>query len=123
MEQVKTCQLATPLFEVVNLLQESSIGSVVVVDEKHKVIGIFTERDFITKLGGKEAVLLNETVEKFLTPDPVCLKNTDSLALAMLKMRMGSFRHIVIVDKNETLENVISQQDILNYLIDMTGRG
>jgi len=121
-ENAKSCTSSAKINEVISILQDSSLGSVVIVDDENKVKGIFTERDFILKIAGQASEVLKEDVEKYLTPDPVCLKEEDSLALAMLKMRMGGFRHIIIVDENETLKSVVSQRDILNYMIDMTGR-
>ncbi len=42
-----------------------------------------------------------------------------SLAHGVGMMRLGKFRHLVLVDKEGTLERVISIKDALNYLADI----
>ncbi len=89
-------------------------GAAVVV-EGHRVIGIFTERDVLKKVAGKPAVL-SEPVTKYMTPDPVLLREDDTMATALHKMGSGNFRHIPLA-RDGQLVAMVSARDILNWLL------
>lgn len=99
--------------DAVKLMQDEEIGCVL-VNEGHELVGIFTERDALLKLGGKSVE--GVSVGEVMTGDPVVLREEDTLAIALHKMAIGGFRHIPIVEGNRAT-GIISARDIFGHLV------
>ena len=84
----------TPVGNVLAKMREERTGCVM-VSEKSQMIGIFTERDMLTRAIEAKANL-NEPIETFMTPDPQVLSATDTVAQAVKLMHEGGYRHIPI---------------------------
>ena len=91
-----------------------TIGCVMVVD-KGKLVGIFSERDALMKLNTDAPKVLDRPISQFMTPDPVTLETNDKIAFALHKMNVGGYRHVPILFDGK-LAGVISIRDILRYL-------
>lgn len=89
-------------------------GAVVVV-EAGKVVGIFTDRDVLKKAAARVGVL-DEPVAYYMTPDPVVLREDDTMAYALNKMGDGGFRHIPVV-RDGDLVGMITVRDIMNWVL------
>ena len=92
----------------------AEVGAVLVVDAAGLLVGILTERDFLTKVAGQpgfEAL----PVSRFMTPDPETVAPTDVLAYALGKMDAGGYRHLPVVSAGKPV-GVISVRDILRHL-------
>ncbi|MCA9184252.1 MAG: CBS domain-containing protein [Pirellulaceae bacterium] len=110
----------TSVGDVLQLLVARKIGAVFVV-EGSQVVGVFTEKDALMRLGTRAAELRNEPISKFMTANPQSLEVTAKIAFAVRTMDDGSFRHIPVVSGGEPV-GVISVRDILQYLAGaMTG--
>jgi CBS domain-containing protein len=114
--KVQTCHESAPIAAVVDQLCRAEVGSIVVV-ENGAPVGIFTERDYLKKIACRE-IDKNSAISQFITRNPVCVKLSDSVGKVLIKMRMGRFRHIVVVDDSGKLVNVISIKDVLDFLSD-----
>jgi CBS domain-containing protein len=104
--------------EAVTLCQKHHIGSVVVVDSERRVLGIFTDRDYINKIAGGQPGMDSDSISKHMTPNPKSVKLNDPVMKAALSMRLGRFRHVVIVDDNNVLGGLISVKDVLDWMMD-----
>ncbi len=120
-ETAGVCAADTSIQDVLKILVERKIGSIVIVENK-KPIGIFTERDFLMKVGPfihtDELDLRYERVDTYMTPNPVCVKMNSPLGKVLLAMRMGKFRHVVVTDDEGQVINVISIRDVMTHLMD-----
>ena len=81
-----------------------------------QVEGIFTERDLLERVIGPGHAPRAVAIERVMTRDPVVLRNDDTLAVAINKMVMGSFRHIPLVDAAGRIDGVVSAREILEHL-------
>ena len=97
---------------------QSSHSSCILIINDNKIIGIFTERDVITKVVAKNLDLENEKICNYMTNNPETLHSDDSIAFALNKMTSGGFRHIPIVNTKSKEIYVISMQDIINSIGD-----
>lgn len=79
-----------------------------------RLIGIFTDRDAVVKAADKRLQLY--TVADFMTPDPVVLRQEDTLAIAIHKMAVGEFRHIPIVDEGGAPIGVVAAADVFRHI-------
>lgn len=106
----------SPLIDVINKLQNQSLGCVLLENDNHYISGIFTERDALIKVLGKRLNLETEKVSKFMTRNPECLRIDDPIAFALNKMVSGGFRHVPLIDENKVPLGVLSMQSIINHL-------
>lgn len=103
-----------PVYLAVHIMQRLGVECVL-VKEDNKVVGILTERDILMKAAGEKVDLNAVPVSQLMTPDPVILREQDTLAVALNKMSVGGFRHIPLVTgKRDPL--VISIQDVFRHI-------
>jgi CBS domain-containing protein len=104
-----------PVREVLRLLVDNKVGCVAVA-EQGKLVGIFTERDVLLKLGENAASLGDRPVSEYMTPQVQALPPTAKIAFAVHRMDIGGFRHIPIIDAEGKPTGIFSVRDILRYL-------
>ena len=95
-------------------MQEHRVASVL-VKEGGKLVGILTERDVLLKAAGADVDLNALTVRELMTPDPVVLKDSDTLAVALHNMSVGGFRHIPVISGGEA-KRVLSIRDVVRHI-------
>jgi CBS domain-containing protein len=107
---------------VVDRLNQERIGCVLVVDSG-TLVGVFTERDVLSKVAGQPIDIDRVAVEALMTPEPECLTPEDGIAYALNKMAVGGFRHIPLVDARGQPRGIVAMRDIVEYLVDLFPRG
>ncbi len=95
-------------------MRSDATGAVVVL-EGERIAGIFTERDVLKKIAGRPE-RLSEPVERYMTPDPVVLREDDAMAAALNKMAVGGFRHIPIV-RDGQLVAIVTGRDVWAWVM------
>lgn len=109
--EVITCAPDKPIGEVLQIMAETYIGSMAVVDEKKQPLGIFTLNDVLRRVALPE-IDLNEPISAVMTKNPIAL-SADSLAYeAALIMAKHGFRHIFVINTRKELIGVISERDL-----------
>ena len=98
--------------EAILFLQEHKIGSVLVVNEYVELVGIFTERDVLMKVAAKGDQILSESITKFMTADPISLKEEDTVATIAKAMKKGNFRHVPIINELNKPVGIVSIKDL-----------
>jgi len=102
------------LSEVVLRMKEGRTGCATVVEDG-KVLGVFTERDFIRKVLPDEGNL-SKPVRDFMTPSPHVLKPSDSVAQAIEIINRHGHRSIPVVDDQNGFLGLISVRTVINFL-------
>lgn len=103
-----------PVAFAIHGMQTNRVASVL-VKEGDKLVGIMTERDVLLKAAGDNVDLNALAVRELMTPDPVVLKDSDTLALALHNMSVGGFRHIPVISGGEA-NRVLSIHDVFNHI-------
>ena len=109
-----TVHATAALGDAVRLMIGGRVGAVLVTGGGGELVGILTERDFLTKVAGVpgyEAL----PVADFMTPNPETVAPTDVLASALGKMDAGGYRHLPVVDAGRPV-GVVSVRDVLRHL-------
>jgi CBS domain-containing protein len=88
----------------------------VLVADAGQIGGIFTEHDLLERVVAAGRAPRAVAIEQVMTRDPVVLRRDDSLAVAIHKMVMGSFRHIPLVDADGRIDGVLSAHQVLEHL-------
>jgi CBS domain-containing protein len=104
-----------PVFLAVHFMRRHNAECVLVRDENQKIVGILTERDILLKAVGVHGDLMALAVRDIMTPDPVILREDDTIAIALHKMAVGGFRHIPFVDGDGTTL-MVSIQDVFEHV-------
>ncbi len=102
--------------EAIALMQEKRLGCVAVTSES-KLVGIFTERDVLTKIAGK-ADPAKLKVADVMTPNPEAFQPDDSIAYILNAMHVGGYRHVPVVDEAGRPLAVASVKDIIGFILD-----
>jgi CBS domain-containing protein len=106
---------ATPLRETVRVMLDHGVGSVLVVDERGRLVGIFSERDLLMRLSIDNGRGLGATTGELMTPNPETVGMADTLARVLHKMDVGRYRHLPVVD-GELPIGMISVRDIVRHI-------
>ena len=109
--------LGTSIGEAALVMKEHRIGCVL-VEVEGKLVGIFTERDILTKLVGTGYDPAKVKVDGVMTRDPETLTPDDPIAFAMRLMSVGGFRHVPLVDADRRPIGILSIKDIVEYLVE-----
>ena len=107
----------TTIGEAARVMKEHRIGCVL-VEDGGKLVGIFTERDILTKLVGTGYDPAKATVDGAMTQNPETLTLEDPIAYAMQLMSVGGFRHIPLIDSDGRPVGMLSVKDIVEYVVE-----
>jgi predicted transcriptional regulator len=96
-----------------------NIGCLAVTNKENKVVGVCSERDFISKVAVHNKDLKETKVKEICTYSPVIIaKKDDSLETCMNKMMFKDIRHLLVLDdKNEEFIGMISIKDLIKEIM------
>jgi len=104
-----------PVSLAVHFMRQHNTECVLVRDAARNIVGILSERDILMKAAGANRDLMAMAVRDIMTPDPVILREDDTIAVALHKMAVGGFRHIPFVDHDGTTL-MVSIQDVFHHV-------
>jgi CBS domain-containing protein len=104
---------------VVQTMIEKKVGSVLLLDKDDKVVGIFTERDYLKQfaLGQKDPNVVK--ISEVATLDLITCHPETTIAYALNLMSHGGFRHLPIVDEAGRAIGVVSVRDVLDRISEL----
>ncbi len=106
--------------ECVRQMNEQGIGAMLVMDDE-KLLGIFTERDAITKVLGAGLEPSYTKVAAVMSHNPTCITPTTTLDEAMAIVSNQRVRHLPVVQDEQVL-GMVSSGDLTHWLVkDRTG--
>ena len=104
----------TPLSQAIDQMKKSESGCILICEGK-KLRGLFTERDLLNRVMGKQ-VEMNTPIEHFMTSDPVTLAEDAFLVHVVDLMDEKGFRHIPLVNRSGEVKGLVSVSQIITYL-------
>jgi predicted transcriptional regulator len=97
-----------------------NIGCLAVTDDKDKVVGVLSERDYINKIAALGKDHTNSKIKEICTygPNIIIAKKNDSLEQCMNKMLFKDIRHLLVMDDatNECV-GMISIKDLIKEVM------
>jgi CBS domain-containing protein len=101
----------TPVLEAAIRMRDEGVGALCVVDEG-RLVGIFSERDLMTRVvvPGKDP--RRTTLEEVMTADVVTAALDETRRQCLDRMREERFRHLPILDGNQVV-GMVSMRDLL----------
>lgn len=106
----------TSIRDVIQRMIERRVGCITIVDSG-RLVGVFSERDVLTKVATTGIDQDNTPVSRLMTRDPQTLSFDSPLVYALHQMTIGGYRHIPLVDEQHQPVAVISMRDIVAYLV------
>jgi CBS domain-containing protein len=110
-----TVEASTSLGDTLRTLVEKKIGSVLVVDEG-ELVGIFSERDALMRVGESASEFSDRPIRELMTPNPRTLLADAKVAFAVRTMDVGGHRHVPIVNGEGEADGMVSVRDIFRFL-------
>jgi CBS domain-containing protein len=86
------------------------------VVENGRLIGVFSVRDIVARVGPDYREKLGRPVREFMTPRPETLPPDAPISFALNMMDVGGYRHVPVVQGGRLL-GVVSSRDVIRYLI------
>ena len=105
-----TVKPKAPTPDVAKTMIESKISSLVVVDDKGKLQGIATKTDVSLYFASKGAGVYS--VHDFMTPNPITIRQSQSIFLAVSLMSENQISRIVVIDKESKPVGIITLTDV-----------
>jgi CBS domain-containing protein len=104
------------LREASRLMADRHVGAAVVMDPDGNGPGIITERDILVSVGAGQDPD-SESVADHLTSDVVFAAPDWSLEEAAAAMVRGGFRHLIVLERGETI-GILSVRDVVRCWTD-----
>ena len=113
-ENVVTAKGNITVKRAIEMLHEKHLGSIVVIDEEEKCIGIFTERDAI-RIVAKDTHL-DTPLDKVMTKNVVTIGKGATIEEARRLIVSHRIRHLPVVDQEGKLIGLLSVRRFLDEL-------
>ena len=101
------------LNELIDIFLEKNIGGAPVVDKEYVLLSIITERDVISHL--KEDIEESETVDKYMTQDPIVATPGERLKDVARTMLRNGFRRLPVLSEGK-LVGMVTSTDFIRLL-------
>jgi CBS domain-containing protein len=101
------------VYDAACVMAKARCGSVLVLGEDEGMLGIFTERDLMTRVVAKGLVPASTSISDVMTPNPRSVLANMPVSEAVLLMREGGFRHLPIVSNEGNVLAVFSLRDAM----------
>ena len=108
---VFSVQRTATVLEAVRSMAEKNIGAMAVLDG-NRLVGIFSERDVITRVVSKGLDPGSMKIEQVMTKDLIIADSGESDDACLRKMKAGNCRHLPVIS-NGLLVGLISLRDLL----------
>ncbi|MFQ5381120.1 MAG: CBS domain-containing protein [Dehalococcoidia bacterium] len=112
---VETVDPFATVRSAVRSMNQAQIGSLVVIDERRRPIGIFTERDVLERVVDAGRDPESTRVAEVMTQDLVVIDPSTTVANAMALMTERRTRHLPVLDGGE-LAGLISIGDVTRWV-------
>ncbi len=111
-EGIPSVPVNTPVSTAVEVLNRESIGAVLIIDEKRKILGIITDGD-VRRAVAEGNDLQVVRVDEFMTPAPVSISHTMQAVDALSIMQQYEITVLPIVSEEEELIGILHLHDLL----------
>lgn len=113
---IVTCDVATPVRDVVALLDSRRIGALPVMKDG-EVVGIFSERDVIHRLASEGSACMERAVGEVMTSPAITVERGTKVDDALALMTRRRIRHLPVLD-GSAMCGFVSIGDLVKSRID-----
>src|SRR4029450_9250557 len=105
-----------PVRDAIAVMRQKQLSCVLVV-ERGQLVGVFTERDVVTKVAATPLDVDHVPLRDVMQLDQECLQLADELVYALQQMLRGAYRHVPVVDEQRRPTALVSLQAIIDALV------
>jgi CBS domain-containing protein len=116
-----TASVAQPVFEVMEMMASADVGRVIVVD-KEVPVGIFTEKDILTRVVNGAIDSKNTPIRQVMTSPIRAVPEDTHIVDAFGKMFKGKYRHLLVRGRRGKIVGIVSMRRILGLAVEL-GQG
>ena len=113
---IHTISPGETLREAASKMASEKIGSLLVVENELRLLGIITERDLVRAISDG-ADFDSVRVEEYMTKKLVVARPEDSIVSAAHKMVHHEVRHLPVVDSTNRVVGILSIRDVLRHVL------
>lgn len=107
------CHVDTTINDVLKLMQQHHIGSMVIVNSEQVAIGIFTLRDLLSRVS-LPATSTEQAISQVMSKPIHSLYETDFAHDAILLMASKGISHVCIIDSDNQPSGILSESDLFS---------
>jgi CBS domain-containing protein len=111
-QSIRTADATTTVLAAAQTMAASGIGSLLIVDAKGSLTGIFTERDALNRVLAKGLDPAKTTLAQVMTGKLQTIAPDRPLGHALHLMFEGGFRHVPVVENGKPV-GMVSARDAL----------
>ena len=112
MKHARTVAFDATVKEAAILMDKYSMGSLVVINDKKRVVGIVTERDFLQKVTVKDKIPSKISIRDIMTPKIISIDSESLLDDAVYLMIKHRIKKLPVIDNHE-LVGILTATDIV----------
>ena len=113
--QIWSLDASATLQDALHLLAEKDIGALPVLKDG-KLVGIFSERDFVRAISDNPLLPLETLVSELMTKDVFSVAPSDSVERCMKMMTEQHIRHLPVVESGKIL-GIVSIGDAVKLFV------
>jgi len=102
--------------DAVTRMVDNRRAGVVIVDAKGRLIGIFTERDLLTRVVRQGRDMVHTRLAEVMTADPEALSPDDRICFAINRMHNAGYRTVPLVDTQHRPIGIVTVNDVVGWL-------
>jgi CBS domain-containing protein len=107
---------STSVLDAIKLMAEKGIGALVVLDDKGRLAGIVSERDYARKVALLERSAFSATISEIMTADVLTVGPRDTSSHCMQLMTDRHLRHLPVLAEGELI-GLLSIGDLVKHTI------
>jgi CBS domain-containing protein len=105
--------------EAVQTMVARRQAGTLITDAEGRLIGIFTERDVLTRVLGRDLDPRTTPLSAVMTRNPDALSVRDRIAWAVHSMSVAGYRTVPLVDAERRPIGVVTVSDVIRWLADL----
>ena len=115
-QSIATLEPAATVLEAARMMAYLRIGALLIVEDD-KLVGIFSERDALTRVVAKELDPATTTLAQVMTAGPITIAPDATVQQALDIMAEKGFRHLPVLD-GEKIGAIVSIRDLYRSVKD-----
>ena len=105
----------TSVREAMKLMAGRQIACVL-VEQQNKLVGVFGDRDVLDRVALEYDAVTDRPVSEVMSTEPVFVQTDDSAAKVLSVMAVSGYRHVPVVDSDQTPAGIVSPHRIAHFL-------
>jgi len=111
-KKLLTAAPQTTIAQAAKLMTKKNVGAIMVVDGE-RLIGIFTERDALTRVIAQGRDTETPQLVEVMTREPKTVDPDKSFGYALLMMHENGFRHVPVIEQDKLI-GIVSSRNALD---------